>query len=87
MKYRLPAEKHDHLICQEIGQAAGQVAGGWSIGHENDGGFVVLTLPDGLLTKAQVDAIAASHPKPPPKPPPDHLDALEARVKKLEEKP
>lgn len=74
MEYRIPEAKHDRqAICTEIGQAAGQQLGGWSIlhDHEREEGFVWITLPDGVITQAQLDAIAAQYPKsPPPSPPP-----------------
>ena len=64
MEYRLPTAKHDGTICSEIGQAAGQIAGGWSIGHREEGDATVLTLPDGVITKAQIDLVVAQHQSP-----------------------
>ncbi len=61
MEYRLPKEKHDSTICQEIGVAAGQTDGGWSIGHRNEGDDVVLTLPDGVIAPQRIDAGLAAH--------------------------
>ncbi len=61
MEYRLPKDKHDSTICREIGAAAGQTDGGWSIGHKNEGDEVVLTLPDRLITSKAIDAILAAH--------------------------
>ena len=49
---------------QEIGVAAGQTD--WSIEHRNDGGDVVLTLPDGVLTKAQFNDVLSAHVAPGP---------------------
>ncbi len=61
MEYRLPKDKHDSTICREIGAAAGQTDGGWSIGHKVDGDEVVLTLPDGATTPQRIDALLAAH--------------------------
>ena len=74
MDFRLPSEQHDRTICKEIGAAAGQVDGGWSIAHRTDdeAGELVLTLPDGALTQDQFDAVVAAHdPAAPPPPDPD----------------
>jgi hypothetical protein len=59
MDFILTREQHDRTICAEIGEAAGQTD--WSIGHRNQGDAVILTLPDGALTKAQFDAVVAAH--------------------------
>ena len=74
MEFRLPLDQHDATICAEIGAAAGQTDGGWSIGHRTDeqAGDMVLTLPDGALIPAQFDQVVAAHdPDAPPPPDPD----------------
>lgn len=59
MDFTLAKEQHDDTICAEIGAAAGQTD--WPIQHRNEGDNVILTLPDGKLTKAQFDAVVAAH--------------------------
>lgn len=72
MEFRLLLEQHDAGICAEIGAAAGQTDGGWSIGHltDDEAGEVVLTLPDGTLTQQQIEVVVAAH-DPDAWPPPD----------------
>ena len=64
MEFRLTRQQHDATICQEIGAAAGQTD--WSIEHRNEGGDVVLTLPDGVLTEEQFGDVLGAHVAPSP---------------------
>jgi hypothetical protein len=57
--FTLTREQHDATICADIGEAAGQTD--WPIKHRNDGDNVILTLPDGVLTRAQFDAVVFAH--------------------------
>ena len=80
MEFRLAVDQHDATICQEIGRAAGQTD--WSIEHRNDGGDMVLTLPDGVLTEEQFEAVVKAHVPPsevPPAPSPDETLVGELR--------
>jgi hypothetical protein len=63
MDFRLSEGQHDETLCAEIGAAAGQTDGGWSIEHGSDDetGEMVLTLPDGALTQQEVEAVVAAH--------------------------
>ena len=83
--FEIDAAKHDQ-ICTKLGAAAGQVPGGWSIGHENlPNGKIRLTFPAGVLTQAQFDAIYSAHdPNAPVVVPPD---PEEAAVKGIIAKP
>lgn len=63
-EFKMHVAQHDETICQEIGAAAGQTD--WPIEHRQEGGEVVLTLPDGVLTQAQFDGVLSAHVAPSP---------------------
>jgi hypothetical protein len=80
----LTAEEHDRTICAELGVAAGQVPGGWSIEHRTEPRTdrVLLTFPPDVLTRAEFEAVLSAHePAAEPTPEPtleDRIAALEA---------
>ena len=57
-EFRIPVEQHDETICQEIGAAASQTD--WSIEHRQEGGEIVLTLPDGVLPQAPLNGVLSA---------------------------
>lgn len=69
--YELPIEKHDSLICGEIGAVVAH-------DYRSRPGFVVLTIRDGGPPAAVIDAIAATHPKAVPPVPRPEREAAKA---------
>ncbi len=72
MEYRVSKAKHDQGLCAAIGEAFGQAAGGWSIGHRHEAGpsgALTLVLPDGVATVAELDALVAAYSPPVPEGP------------------
>lgn len=61
--WTMPADKHDRSFCGSLGDdLLSQPDGGFSIIHEHvDDDWVRLTIPAGLITKAEFDAYVLAY--------------------------
>lgn len=94
MRYRMTKAEHQEKadICAWFGQNMNQQAGGWSIGHQNDGDYVVLTFPDSIVlargeqksvTRAWLDELLRTYSPTLNAPPPTRDELMAAGFRKL----